>query len=185
MNFPSMNFKKLILLSLLIAQFPVLSHAAEPQTGPVIAQYGPVYDYPDAGFKLDPAILYRSVMDVSGSAEEMDALNRYIESAARFLNMHARDGIPVSNLELAIVLHGAAGKDALSDPAYRERFGSANPNTGLLNALNDAGVKIYICGQTAGFRGYAAEDLNPAIIMATSAMTVLTRLQVEGWSLLP
>ena len=55
----------------------------------------------------------------------------------------------------------------------------------MLNALNDVGVKIYICGQTAYFRGYSAEELNPVVIMATSAMTVLTRLQVEGWPLLP
>jgi intracellular sulfur oxidation DsrE/DsrF family protein len=124
-------------------------------------------------------------MDVSDSAQDADVLNPNIESAARFLNMHVRDGIPASNLKLAVVLHGSAGKDALSDPAYRERFGVVNPNTGLLNALNEAGVKIYICGQTARFRGYAPNELNPAVTMATSAMTVLTRLQVEGWSLLP
>jgi hypothetical protein len=35
------------------------------------------------------------------------------------------------------------------------------------------------------FRGYETNELNPAVIIATSAMTVLTRLQSEGWSLLP
>jgi intracellular sulfur oxidation DsrE/DsrF family protein len=176
---------RLVIGGLLLAQLAADIHAAEPQTGPVIENYGPVYELPDAGFKLDPAIVYRSVMDVSDSAQEVDALNRHIESAARFLNMHTRDGIPATNLQLAVVLHGSAGKDALSDAGYRQRFGVSNPNTALLNALNEAGVKIYICGQTARFRGYASEELNPAIIEATSAMTVLTRLQVEGWSLLP
>ena len=180
-----MHFKILLTASLLLALLPVTSQAANAETGPVIENFGPVYEIADAGFMLDPTVRYRSVMDVAQSANEKDQLNRYIESAARFLNMHVRDGVPLANLELAIVLHGGAGKDALSDPAYRERFGTANPNTPLIGALHDAGVKIYICGQTAGFRGYAAEELNPAVTVATSAMTVLTRLQVEGWSLLP
>lgn len=180
-----MKLKHLVVFGLLLAQMTATAHAAEAQTGPVIENYGPVYEIPDAGFKLDPTVIYRSVMDVSESAQEADALNRHIESAARFLNMHVRDGVPAANLELAIVLHGSAGKDALSDPAYRKRYGGDNPNTGMLNALNGAGVKIYICGQTARFRGYEAAELNPTVIMATSAMTVLTRLQSEGWSLLP
>ena len=180
-----MNFRTLLVLGLLLTQLPAMNYAAEATKGPVIENYGPVYEFGDAGFKLDPTVRYRSVMDVAQSAQEMSELNRYIESAARYLNMHVRDGVPLSNLELAIVLHGGAGKDALSDAAYRERHGVANPNTALIGALHDAGVRIYICGQTAGFRGFAAEELNPAVTMATSAMTVLTRLQVEGWSLLP
>jgi intracellular sulfur oxidation DsrE/DsrF family protein len=112
-------------------------------------------------------------------------MNRHIESAARYLNMHVRDGVPASNLKVAIVLHGSAGKDALTDKAYAMRFETPNPNSQLLNALSEAGVKIYLCGQTAGFRGYGVEELNPAVTLATSAMTVLARLQVEGWALLP
>jgi len=42
-------------------------------------------------------------------------LNRSIESAARFLNMHARSGIPPQNLELAIVLHGSGARAAPAD----------------------------------------------------------------------
>jgi intracellular sulfur oxidation DsrE/DsrF family protein len=164
---------------------PATALSGQAQTGPVIKQFGPVYEIPDAGFRLDPSVRYRAVMDIAGSPSESDALNRRIESAARYLNMHVRDGVPVNHLELAIVLHGSAGKDALTDQAYRKRFGTANPNSPLLHALKDAGVAIYICGQTAAFRGFAAEELDPAVTIATSAMTVLTRLQQEGWSLLP
>jgi intracellular sulfur oxidation DsrE/DsrF family protein len=174
-----------ILLGLLLLHLPLTLLASGASTGPVIERYGPVYDYPSAEFKLDPAIRYRSVMDISKSPESSTELNRTIESAARFLNMHVRDGIPLENLELVLVLHGAAGKDSLSDSAYTSRYGSPNPNTELLKALHDSGVRIYLCGQTAGFRGFGAEELNPVINLATSAMSVLTRLQIEGWALLP
>jgi len=170
----------------LVLAFPAMPlTAVEAPTGPVIEHYGPVFDTSTASFKLDPSIRYRAVMDVSDSPTDAAGLNRSIESAARYLNMHVRDGVPLSNLELAVVLHGAAGKDALSDQAYATRFDTSNPNTGLIKALSLAGVKIYLCGQTAGYRGYGIEELNPAVTMATSAMTVLSRLQVEGWSLLP
>lgn len=46
-------------------------------------------------------------------------------------------------------------------------------------------LAIYLCGQTAGFRGYQASELHSSVTMATSAMTMLTQLQSEGWSLLP
>ena len=170
----------LLLLHLSLAVF-----AADASTGPVIEQYGPVYDYPSAVFKLDPGVRYRSVMDVSESPESTTDLNRHIESAARYLNMHVRAGVPLENLELALVLHGSAGKDALSDGAYASRHGSSNPNSQLLEALHEAGVRIYLCGQTAGFRGFGGYELNPVVSVATSAMSVLTRLQVEGWALLP
>lgn len=180
-----MRIISLFLLGFILSQVSALCWSAEAETGPVIQKYGPVFEIPDAKFRLDPDVRYRTVMDVADSPEDPAALNRRIESAARFLNMHARDGIPSSNLEFAVVLHGSAGKDALTDDAYRKQFGISNPNTELVTVLHDAGVKFYLCGQTAKFRGYTTDELSRPVEMATSAMTVLTRLQVEGWSLLP
>jgi intracellular sulfur oxidation DsrE/DsrF family protein len=155
-----------------------------PETGPVIANMGPYYNIPDS-FNLQAGVHYRAVMDVADGPEDTAALNRGIESAARFLNMHAASGIAASDMEFALVLHGGAAKAALSNTAYRQRFQSDNPNDALLSALTDAGVKIYLCGQSASFGGFAADEIHPSITMALSAMTVLTRLQVEGWALLP
>lgn len=155
-----------------------------PKTGPVIANMGPYYDIP-GGFNLQKGVHYRAVMDVSDGPESTADLNRGIESAARFLNMHAAAGISPGDMELALVLHGGAAKAALNNEAYRQRFQTDNPNDALLRALTDAGVKIYLCGQSASFNGFAADEIHPVITMALSAMTVLTRLQTEGWALLP
>jgi intracellular sulfur oxidation DsrE/DsrF family protein len=180
-HFVSFPVTVLILLCL-----PAWAHSqqAEPSMGPVIKNFGRVYDIAGS-YGLESHVHYRAVMDVSTSPDSSGELNRAIESAARFLNMSARAGVSPSKLKLALVLHGAAGKDALSSEAYRSRFGSDNPNDDLLNALARAGVDIYLCGQTAGFRGYERRNLHASVTMATSAMSVLTRLQAEGWSLLP
>lgn len=160
-------------------------YAIDPQTGPVIEAYGPVYAVPDGSWNLKQDTPYKVSMDVSATGDFSDDLNRRLESAARFLNLHARNGIAPENIEFAIVVHGSAGKDLLKDAAYKTRFDEPNPNTAMLAALNQAGVKIYLCGQTAAYRGFAVEELNPAVSLALSAMTAHVRLQSEGYTLIP
>jgi intracellular sulfur oxidation DsrE/DsrF family protein len=167
-----------LLLSLLYAsQTP----AAEPQTGPMVKGYGPVFEVPADSFNLDPEHHYKVVMDIGKGPEDPAELNRSIESAARFLNMHARNGIPSHNLELAVVLHGSGARAALTPQAHKKHFDVPNGSHGLIEALGEAGVKVYICGQTAAYYGYAAGDLLPQVSMAVSAMSVHVRLQQEGY----
>jgi intracellular sulfur oxidation DsrE/DsrF family protein len=84
-----------------------------------------------------------------------------------------------------VVVHGQGANDFLTDEAYEKRFMEPNPNTQLLQQLHEAGVKIYLCSQTALFRGMAPEEFNPAVTMAVSAMTSHVRLQHEGYTLIP
>jgi intracellular sulfur oxidation DsrE/DsrF family protein len=159
--------------------------AAEPISGPVITEYGPVYKVPPGSYNLVPGKHYKVSMDVSSTADFPGDRNRQLESAARFLNMHAANGIDAGDIEFSVVVHGTAAKDLLNDEAYEARFDDPNPNTELLNALQEAGVKIYLCGQTASHRGYTHDELNSAVTMAVSAMTALVRLQSEGFTLIP
>lgn len=154
-----------------------------PKSGPVIDGFGPVYAVPDVDYATPVDHVYRAVFDVSGSPEAPGQLNASINTLARFLNMHGQAGVPPENMQLALVLHGGAGKDALHHEAYRERFGMENPNLPLLEALQRAGVRIYICGQTASHRGYAKKDLAAPVQLALSAMTALVTLQAEGYEL--
>jgi intracellular sulfur oxidation DsrE/DsrF family protein len=99
--------------------------------------------------------------------------------------MQARNGTRPEHLEMAVVVHGPAAKDLLNDAAYKARFGVENPNTGLLTGLGKAGTEIYLCGQTAAYRGFTAEELHPSVIMALSAMTAHVQLQSEDYTLIP
>ena len=171
----------------LVAMLFLVGHvyAVEPQTGPVIEAFGAVYEVPAGAFNLNKDTHYKVSMDVSATGDFSSDLNRHIESAARFLNLHARNGIDPEDIEFAIVVHGSAAKDLLKDAAYEARFDEANPNTAMLAALQKAGVEIYLCGQTAVHRGFTAEELNPAVSLALSAMTAHVRLQSEGYTLIP
>lgn len=155
------------------------------RTGPAIPGHGPVAPQPEAAFNLVPGETYRVVFDVaSGSADE-HVLNRRLESVARFVNLHARAGIDPDDLQIEVVTHGGTLFDVLSRAAYRERFGVEHPNADLLEALLEAGVTVYLCGQSASARGVSPDELAPGVKLAQSAMTVLVRRQAEGWALLP
>lgn len=155
------------------------------ETGPAVPGYGPVFPVVDGAFALANDRSYKVTKDISTTSESPEQINRQLDSVARFLNMQARAGTPAAHLRVAVVIHGGAGRDMLTDAAYRERFGTDNPNTGLLKALSEAGVDIYLCGQTAAARGYPVETLNPAVTMALSAMGAHVRLQSEGYTLIP
>ncbi|MDH5643628.1 MAG: DsrE family protein [Gemmatimonadota bacterium] len=159
------------------------AQAPEAQLGPVIQNYGPVFDVLGIDVAAPTDHEYKVVFDVSQGGTEPEALNRYIVTVARFLNMHARAGVPVENMHLAIVLHGSAAKAALSHEAYRERYEIDNPNFELVAALREAGVRIYLCGQSAMSRGFMKEDLAPSVDLALSAMTMMVLLQDEGYRL--
>lgn len=156
-----------------------------PTLGPVVPSYGPVMAVPGKPFNLDPNTQYKVSIDIGASAEFPGDLNPKLVSVARFLNMHPQHGIKADNVSFAAIVHGRAANDLLTDAAHVKRFGEPNPNTALLQELNAAGVTIYLCGQTAAFRGMAADEFNPAVTMAVSAMTSHVRLQQEGYTLIP
>jgi len=173
-----------------LAALALISLSAQPQaqeatTGPVIKDFGPVMMPPEGSWNLDKDTHYKVSIDVGSTAEFPGDLNRKLVSTARFLNMHAQTGIPRENIEFAVVVHGEGANDFLTDEAYEKRFLEPNPNTPLLKQLHDAGVEIYLCSQTALFRGMAPEEFNPAVTMAVSAMTSHVRLQHEGYTLIP
>jgi len=175
---------KTINLALVLLFFSQLVLAEKFTKGPVIKNYGAAADVKDSDFPLDKSRVHRLVFDVSDSPEDPEAVNPGIETLARYLNMHARAGVPLKNMQLALVVHGRAGKDVLGNVAYQELMQVDNPNLPLLKELAAVGVKTYICGQTAAFRGYEKSALATEATLALSALTVLEELQHQGYSLI-
>ena len=139
---------------------------AETSYGPVIENNGPVIAPPEGSWNLDKSVHYKVSMDIADTPEFPGDINNKLVSAARFLNMHAQTGVPEENIDFTIVVHGKAGKDFLSDAAHKARYGEVNPNTELLGELQEAGVTIYVCSQSALFAGMPPEDFNPAVTFA-------------------
>lgn len=159
--------------------------AAEPSLGPVIEGYGPTYPVEDRDVALDDDFVYRAVFDIVRYGDDPEKLNPRLVSVARYLNMHARNGVPVANMQLAVVVHGAAVRNILGHAAYRSRFQVDNPNLELVEKLHAAGVRFYVCGQSLAFGKIAKSELASPVEVALSAMTMLTVLQSEGYALLP
>lgn len=161
---------------------------AQPLTdrveGPIIDGYGATYPVETLDVATPTDQPYRLLFDVSTSPDAPDALNSALNTVARFLNMHARAGVPQDQMELAVVLHGTAGKYALASAAYRARYAVENTNLALLEALTEAGVAVYLCGQTAMHRGLPLDQLSPHIEVALSALTVVASLSTQGYTVI-
>lgn len=158
--------------------------AQERVQGPIILEYGEVFAVPEPDFPTDPDVIYKVVFDIAIGEDDPAQLNKRINTLARFLNMHAKAGVPPENLHVACVFHGTAARDVLKSEVYRERYGVDNPNEPLLKALAKAGAKMYLCGQSAFARNIPLDQKTDAVGLALSAMTVLIKLQGEGYRMI-
>lgn len=172
----------LLLLSSFIFQANVFAQTKE--SGPVIQSYGKVWKIENTDYKVDTSKEYKAVFDIMNSPESPETLNRSIETAARFLNMHAQSGIPAAQLKVALVIHNKASKDVITNAAYQKLYGIDNPNQKLIQELLDAGGQIIFCGQSSKSRGFPKEELIHGVQLSISAMTALIQLQNENYRLI-
>ncbi len=152
--------------------------------GPIIKDFGQVYKIKNPDLLLEKDKNYKVIFDVYTDGKDHKKLNASVNTVARFLNMHAQNGIKKNNLDIILVLHGAATKNSLSDKAFKKEFKRNNPNTELIKALNKADVKVYVCGQSFAYKGYERNDLSKNVKMALSALTTLVYYQSEGYQLI-
>ena len=163
---------------------PVGAMAQNKQSGPIIKKYGTVWEIDNPEFKTDVTKTYKAVFDIMDSPEDPSQLNTSIETAARFLNMHAQSGVPLEQLKVALVVHNKASKDLSHSDSYKAKYGVTNPNEGLIKALMNAGADIIFCGQSSLSRGFPKEDLIDGVQISLSAMTALIHLQDDNYRLI-
>jgi intracellular sulfur oxidation DsrE/DsrF family protein len=168
-----------------LAGFSFTALAAEPTTGPYVDAGGPAFVVADRDVPLRDGHKYRVVFEATDYPGEMTSVNRELTVVGRFLNMHGKNGVPLEDIDVAVVLHGKALLAAMNDEIYEELHGSKNPSLDLLHSLADAGVKFYACGQSLGFRGLDKSVLAEPVQVGLSAMTMLVTLQADGYAFLP
>ncbi len=170
------------MLSLFLSS-PLFSQE-ERKSGPIIKDFGKVWEVNDPDFKLEKNGELKVVFDIMYSPDSHKELNRTIETAARFLNMHAQNGMASDQLKVALVVHHSASKDIMSNVAYRQLYGVDNPNFELIKSLLEADTQIIFCGQSSKSRKIPKDDLIENVQLALSAMTALIQLQNAGYSLI-
>jgi intracellular sulfur oxidation DsrE/DsrF family protein len=150
---------------------------AIPGFGPVASVEGPMPIPADATFSI--------AFDVSEPGKP-GSLNRTIESAARFINMHVEAGVPAEAIRIAVVVHGQASFDLTDAATYAAKHdGATNANLAAIATLLQHDVQFILCGQSAAALGIKREQLAPGVRLALSAMTAHAQLQQQGYTLNP
>ncbi len=152
--------------------------------GPVIKDFGQVYKIKNPDLLLNKDKKYKVIFDVYSDGENIKEINASINTIARFLNMHAQNNIKPENLNIVLILHGAATKNVLSEKAFKREFNISNPNIDLIKALKKENVQIYVCGQSFTHKGYKKNDLSSNVGLSLSALTALVKYQSEGYQLI-
>lgn len=173
--------KKINVLVLFLMFSNFISSQSNREPGKIIKNFGETFHVENVDIKTDTTAQLKVIFDVSKSSEKVDIINKNIVTAARFLNMHANEGMKPHQLKVAITIHGSAWKDVLNDEAYMEKYGVKNPNSKLIKELNNAGVDVIICGQTAMYRKIDKMLVLPEVKFALSAMTALLQYQNKGY----
>lgn len=174
-----------IILATLTLAMPMIAMAQEASTGPYVTAGGPAFKVEDRDVPLKEGMKYRVVLEATGYPGEPEAMNRELTVVARFMNMHGKNGVPLEDLDVAVVFHGRALFAAMNNETYRKEHGIDNPNLELLEDLANAGVRFYACGQSLGFRGLDKSALASPVKVGLSALTMLVTLQAEGYAFLP
>ena len=165
----------------MLCQSSLFSQDTKLIHGPIIEDYGATYEVinPDIPTEVDSEM--KVIFDVDKSSDDKNEVNKYIEVAARFLNMHSNLGMKPGQLKAAMTIHASAAKDVLNNDAYKAKYGVDNPNFKLINALSEAGIDVIVCGQSAAKNHMSRQDINPNVKIALSATTALIQYQNKGY----
>ncbi len=171
----------LVLVSVLIFSVTV---QAQNKLYPMVKNFGSVSEVPFAVEKPDPKLDYKIIVEVSSTNERQELVHEFFDKVANVVNLHALGGVPANKLHVVMVIHGPAAQFVVNDEAYQKKFGMNNPNIPLFAALKEAGVKIFVCGQSVLKRNIDPDTITPEVTVALSAVTTLTTYQLKGYAVL-
>jgi intracellular sulfur oxidation DsrE/DsrF family protein len=167
-----------------MVKFLEITQESITQEGKMIKHYGFIHELPNAAVQPDPNLEYKIVYSITKPAEKQAHPNPGLVHIARTINLYEWAGIAVGQMRLAGVVHGPATPIVLSNPVYQQEFGYDNPDLDLIDQLSQAGVELFICGQSLLGYGYERDALASGVTFALSALTVLPTYQLKGYALL-
>ena len=164
--------------------FLSITNAQQKIQGPIVEGFGDTYAVSNPDFEFDTTKIYKVLFDIHAGSNDPTKISPQLNTLARFMNMHVQAGVPRENIHLAGVIHNKASKDAMNNEAYREKYGVDNPNIPLIKALDDAGIDIYMCGQSVYARGIDRGRLADPVKVGLSTMSIIISLEKEGYTLI-
>lgn len=149
---------------------------------PAIAGYGKIHYESDAAFKPAPGLSNKIVFQITKSEGAMKDPNLGLERVARVVNLYIASGIPADRLDFVVSVTGDATPAMLNNTHFRQIYGFDNPNLKLIQALNQAGVKVSVCDQSVAFHHYPADWIDKSVVHALSSPTTVSTLQNQGYA---
>ena len=153
------------------------------QSADVIRQQGSSPLATDPTFPAPKDLVYRIAWGVNVGPSTPDSVVPAFRTVANFLYVGDANGVPRSNMHLAIVVWGTATHSLLKNDAYRAAKGSGNATIPLLQALHDAGVQIIVCGEALINRKLSRDDLLPFVKIAPTATLAMATLHAQGYAI--
>ncbi|WP_299526583.1 DsrE family protein [uncultured Lutibacter sp.] len=176
---------KYFTILILLVNFSIISaQEIETKTGPIIEKYGKVYQVQNPDLELDKDTTYKVIFDIFTDKSQDDKVNPLLNAVARYLNMHAQQGISLDHMKTVVILHGAATKSTIDNVAYQNRYAIPNPNAEIITELKKANVEVYVCGQSYLASGFQLEEKSPNVKVALSALTALVEYQTKGYQII-
>ncbi|WP_194975017.1 DsrE family protein [Aquiflexum lacus] len=175
--------KKLLLLFCLVSLLKTLTIAQTAQF-PIVQGFGGIYEIPEATERPDPNGNYKIIIDLVSASDDPKQINRMVDNIARMINLHGIGGVPRENIKVKVAVHGGAIFTILNDSYYEKLYGTKNPNLQVYEALKDAGVEFYICGQSLIAREMKTTDVWDGAEIALSMLTTLTTYVPQGYMLM-
>lgn len=162
------------------------AHVLEKITYPVLDlhPFMGVMDMEYSAMKYDPQLEYKIAFDLYDASKDSTQVNSTLVEVGRIYNLHRANGVPKEKLKLVAVIHGMTTNAILTDQAYQDKYGVANPNIPVMKALKQEGVDFVVCSQVMGFFNIPNEDIHPIVDVAISAKTALVMFDQMGYSYL-
>ncbi|MCL6260388.1 DsrE family protein [Aquiflexum sp. TKW24L] len=171
-------------LTTLILTFISISAFCQTPQFPIVKGFGGIYEIPEATERPDPTAEYKIIIDLVSAADDPKQINRMVDNIARMVNLHGIAGVPKDNIKVKVAVHGSAIFSILNDEEYQKINGVKNPNLPVFEALKDAGVEFYICGQSLIARNMKTTDMWEGTEIALSMLTTLTTYVPQGYMLI-
>ncbi|HEY7409080.1 MAG TPA: DsrE family protein [Gemmatimonadaceae bacterium] len=135
-------------------------------------------------FPMPADLHYRIAWRVNVGPTAPDSVVPGFREAASFLYVSDANKVPRANVHLAVVVWGTATHSLLKNEAYKAAKGTDNASIPLLQALNDAGVQVIVCGVALINRKLSPSDLLPFVKVAPTATHALATLHAQGYGIL-
>ena len=171
--------KFLFVVFALIFSFNVMN--AQKQVHPLIPIYGAVTEVPFAIDIMDKKAEYKVLVDITSPSANPKEISEFFENIARIANLHVAGGVNPKKLKIVAVVHSGAVSFILNNETYKQKFGVDNPNLPLFTAIKNAGIPLYVCGQTLFKRKVDPATIAPEFETVLSAITTISTYVNKGY----